>query len=368
VELASLRLIAIATQCFGPDIGGIEVLMTGLADAIAGAGREVRVFADRAHSRDPFSRPYEIQRFGAVRPLRRWLKHQAISSAARGTAIDGFFAESWKSVAAIPPTRAPIAVLAHGAELAPDASAGKARRIAAAFARADAIIANSAYTASLARKYTSKAVLVIPPPIPLQAEPTEMALADIDALIAGRGPVLVTLGRLEPRKGIDAVLRAMPAIRREFPGAVYLVAGAGGDLGRLRTLAASTNVADAAHFLGRVDEAHKAALLSRTDIFAMPVRRDRNSVEGYGIAYIEAAWRGKPALAGRVGGASDAVIDRVTGLLCQGADDADVEAALKRLLRDDALRVKLGAAAAARARQELTWSAALPRYLGAIGL
>jgi phosphatidylinositol alpha-1,6-mannosyltransferase len=363
-------LIAIVTQCFSPDHGGIEALMTGLADALAASGEEVRVFADDARSRAAFARPYEIQRFGLVRPLRRLLKQRAIAHASGAQALKGIFADSWKSVEAIPQTGAPIAVLAHGMELLPEASPRKARRIAAAFRRARAIIANSAYTAGLAQNFLTAAappVLIVPPPISEQSEPTPEALAAIDELIAGRGPVLATLARLEPRKGIDAVLRAMPAIRRDFPSAVYLVAGAGADHARLTGLASSLRVADAVHFLGRIDEAHKAALLTRADLFVMPTRREGNSVEGYGLAYVEAAWRGKPALAGRAGGAGDAVIDGETGLLCDGDDDEDVRAALTRLLVEAPLREKFGAAAAARARSNLTWSAALPRYLAAIG-
>jgi phosphatidyl-myo-inositol dimannoside synthase len=365
------RLILIVTQCFAPDFGGIETLMTGLADAFAAAGVEIAVFADRAHARDPFARSYELFRFGGPPLVRRLMKRRAIKRATGGQTIEGVFVDSWKSVAAVPPISAPIAVLAHGMELPPDVTYLKRRRIASALARAHVIIANSSFTAGLARKATpgqKRPIVVVPPPIRPQVEPDGVALAEIDRLVAGGGPVLVTVGRLEPRKGVDATIKALPVLRKEFPGLVYLVAGGGEDLNRLRALAASLGVADATRFLGRIDDARKAALLQRADLFAMPVRRAGRSVEGFGIAYVEAAWRGKPALAGRVGGAADAVIDGVTGLLCNGDDDADVQAALLRLLRDGSLRARLGAAAAARARGELTWSAALPRYRAALDL
>ncbi|HLH51279.1 MAG TPA: glycosyltransferase family 4 protein [Roseiarcus sp.] len=363
-------MFAIVTQCFGPDLGGVEALMTGLADALAAAGEEIAVFADRPHLSDAFARPYPIERFGFIRPFRRLMKRRAIVRAAATKRLAGIFADSWKSVEAIPPIAAPIVVLAHGMELPPDAPRRKARRIAAAFGRAQTIVANSAYTADLARNFVkdgAPALAVAPPPIPPQSDPTAQALGQIDALIARRGPVLATIARLEPRKGIDATLRALPAILAAFPRAVYLIGGAGADLNRLRRLAASLGVAEAVHFLGRIDEAQKAALLARADLFAMPTRREGASVEGYGIAYIEAAWRGAPALAGRAGGAADAVIDGETGLLCDGADDRDVTSALLRLLRDEPLRKRLGVAARARARGELSWPAALPRYLAALG-
>jgi phosphatidyl-myo-inositol dimannoside synthase len=365
-------VIAIATQCFAPDIGGIEALMTWLADELSASGVRVEVFADRVRSRvaPPLERPYRIHRFGSIRPLRRFSKHRAITRLIKSGEVSGIFADSWKSLEAIPQTDAPIAVLAHGTELPVDASPAKIRRIRTAFARARSIIASSNYPAGLVANVIggpTEKILVVNPPIPPLPQPEAAALAQIDGLIDGRGPVFVSLARLEPRKGIDTIVRALPALRRKHPRLVYLIAGDGKDMGRLRELAAALDVSGAVIFLGPVvDPQPKAALLSRADIFVMPGRREGSSVEGFGIAFVEAAWYGAPALAGSDGGAADAVVANETGLLCDGSDDRSVAAALARLLDDEPLRRKLGAAAAERARG-LVWSAALPRYLAAIG-
>src|ERR1700753_988089 len=124
--------------------------MTGLADALYAAGEDLMVFADRARVDAPFERAYAIHRFGQPRPLRRWLKRRAVALSARQFKISAIFADSWKSVEAIAPGVAPIAVLAHGMELPLQPSARKRDRITAAFARAEVVIANSAYTANLA--------------------------------------------------------------------------------------------------------------------------------------------------------------------------------------------------------------------------
>ena len=366
-------LIALATQCFAPDVGGIEMLMTGLADHLSLAGFDVEVFADhvRAKGVPDLRRPYPIHRFGSIRPLRRLMKRRAIARAGLNGGVAGLFADSWKSVAAAPTNATPLAVLAHGTELPLDPSPAKARRINAAFRRARSIIASSHYTAGLVANFmqgVAAEIVVVNPPIPPLPTPPPEACAEIDALIAGRGPVIVTLARLEPRKGVDAVLRALPALRGRHPGLLYLVAGAGADLVRLQTLAAQLRVDDCVVFLGQVsDPRKKAALLTRSDIYAMPSRRVGNSVEGFGISYGEAAWFGVPAVAGGDGGAADAVIDGATGLICDGGDDDSGLGALTRLLDDEGLRKRLGAAAADLARANLTWSAALPRYLAAIG-
>jgi phosphatidylinositol alpha-1,6-mannosyltransferase len=367
-----VSLIAIATQCFAPDVGGIEILMTGLADELAASGVEVEVFADRIRlaSGRRFLRPYAVERFGFVRPVRRFLKYRAIARLMKERRVSGIFADSWKSVEAVPQTDAPIAVLAHGTELPLNASPGKSRRIKSAYSRAHSIIASSNYTADLAAKFVegdSSKILIVNPPIAPPPSVHAPALAEIDASIAGRGPVIVTLARLEPRKGVDTVIRAMPVLRQTHPGLVYLVGGAGRDLARLQYLALELGIADAVIFLGSIDDPQrKAALLSRADIYAMPSRRTGNSVEGFGISYVEAAWYGVPVVAGDDGGAGDAVIPGETGLLCNGSDDGDVCAAIARLLDDHQLRRRLGSAGALRARSQI-WSAMLPRYLAAIG-
>ena len=362
-------MIAIVTQCFGPDVGGIEALMTGLADHLAAAGWPIDVFADRLRTPglSELRRPYPIRRFGSIRPLRSRNKLQAIAGA--GT-FAGAFADSWKSVASAPPNLAPIVMLAHGTEFPADARPEKARRIRLALARSGRVIANSRFTAGLVRDYAQGAemeIAVINPPIEALPEPEREALAAVDAIIAGRGPVISTLARLEPRKGVDSVISALAEVRGRHPEAVYLVAGEGADRARLEALAAQCGVAGSVAFLGVADARARAALLTRSDIYAMPSRRVGDSVEGYGLAYVEAAWYGAPALAGREGGAVDAVIDGETGLISDGADPADVAGKLMHLADDKALRQRLGANAASRARTQ-TWDAALPKYLAALGL
>jgi len=370
---AAIGPLALATQCFAPDFGGVEVLMTGLADAVAASGRAVEVFADHIHRRDAseLARPYPIRRFGSIRPLRRWMKRRALAERAE-PGFAGVFADSWKSVAAIPAGVGPIAVFAHGNEIPEDIDGERARRVRAALSRAQTVIAISQFTAEMTRRIVAPAstnIVVVNPPLEPQDAADAAALAAIDARIAGRTPVVSSLSRLEPRKGVDMVLATLPRLRERFPGIVYLVGGDGDDLPRLRRLAAAHGVEAQVEFLGRLPDGQaKAALFERSDVFAMPVRRVGASVEGFGIVYAEAAWRGVPSLAGAEGGAADAVLDGQTGLVRRGDDPEAVLAALTTLLADDGLRARLGKAARRRAREELAWSHALPRYLAALGL
>jgi phosphatidylinositol alpha-1,6-mannosyltransferase len=358
-------MIIITTQCFPPKLGGIENLMGGLAHSLASTGRAVKVFADA--SSDPGHFPgFTVTRYGGFKPLRRLRKAWDVTRAARMQGVEGIFADSWKSVERLGKVTVPVSVLAHGMEFPASPSPSKARRIRTALSRARAVIASSSYTATLVSPYLDTArtkLVVINPPIGPQPEPPAEETGALDAVIKGRSPVLATLCRLEPRKGVDSVLRALPALITKHPDLVYLVAGGGDDRQRLEALAQELGVSDAVAFLGAVNDRRKAALYARANVFAMPTRREGNSVEGFGIVYLEAAWYGLPSLATHDGGAVDAVRENETGLLCLPRDTDDVADKLERLIADAKGERRLAETARQRARVEAQWSTQVHEYL-----
>ena len=348
--------------------------MGGLARALAVGGERVLVLADHIRGRgleEPdWPSGIVLRRFGGPRPLRRLRKGMAARRLLTRLPLRAVIADSWKSLEVLPRAPVPSLVLAHGSEFPPSPSAGKRRRIERALAGAGAIAPNSAFTEGLLRPYLTPAAprpVVVHLPVPPQPEPPAEARAVVAGL-RGEGPLLLTVARLEPRKGIDAVIRALPMLAARHPGLRYAVAGEGADRARLVGLAREMGVAERVHFLGRVDDSTRAALYAGADLFAMPTRREGASVEGYGLVYLEAAWYGLPALAGRDGGSAEAVLDGETGLVCDGADPAAVAEALARLLGDEDLRRRLGAAGAVRVRRDLNWEAVLPRYLRLLGI
>ncbi|GAA5525164.1 GDP-mannose-dependentalpha-(1-6)-phosphatidylinositol monomannoside mannosyltransferase [Microbulbifer aestuariivivens] len=371
-------MILISTQCFPPRRGGIEMLMEGLASNLADTGRQVLVLADRVNeaenvtldsAADRTGHPYLVRFFGGVKSWRRRRKAHAVRAAVCAGGVEGVFADSWKSAELLGGLGVPLAVLAHGMEFPARPSAVKRARIRKALAEADVVIANSAYTAELARPYLGRntRLTVINPPIGPQADAGPAQLAALDQVIAGRAPVMLTLARLEPRKGVDMVIRALPQVCAQHPDALYIVAGKGDDRGRLEALAAEQGVADRVHFAGAVSEEEKAALFARADVFLMPARREGDSVEGFGIVYREANWYGVPALAGREGGAADAVIAGETGLLCNANSQADVSAQILALLDDPQRRKCMGENARQLAHGSGQWRAAIERFIDALG-
>ena len=164
-------------------------------------------------------------------------------------------------------------------------------------------------------------------------------------------PVIVCVSRLVPRKGQDALIRALPAVRRRVPDVALLIVGGGPYADRLRRLAGDLPV----HFTGSVPWPDLPAHYAAGDVYAMPCRTRRRGldVEGFGIVFLEASAVGLPVVAGDSGGSPDAVQDGETGYLVDGRDLVALTDRLVTLLTDRGLAARLGAAG--RAWVESTW-------------
>jgi len=160
------------------------------------------------------------------------------------------------------------------------------------------------------------------------------------------GPWLLTVSRLDAHKGIDTVIRALPAVRAAFPDAAprYAVAGVGPQQTRLARLAAELGLGDAVRFLGFVPEDDLPALYNAADLYVGVSRRIDLLAEGFGIALVEASASGLAVVGGRSGGVPDAVRDGETGILVDPEQPAAVAAGVTRLLADTELRRRMGAA------------------------
>jgi phosphatidylinositol alpha-1,6-mannosyltransferase len=166
------------------------------------------------------------------------------------------------------------------------------------------------------------------------------------------GPLVVSVSRLVPRKGMDVLIAAAGRLAPSYPDLVVAIGGAGRELGRLRRQAASSPTPVA--LLGRVSDEDRAALLGAADIFVMACRNRWLGLEqeGFGIVFLEAAAFGVPQVAGDSGGAAEAVVDGVTGLVVGEPDDpGSVAQALRTLLADPKLRKRMGSAAQKRVRE-----------------
>ena len=169
---------------------------------------------------------------------------------------------------------------------------------------------------------------------------------------------LLTVARLEPHKGIDTVLQALPAILARAPDVRYAVAGAGAaaERAKLERLAEQLGVAGRVQFLGEVSERDLPALYGLATVYVGASRRaERIGVEGFGISLVEASACGLPVVAGNSGGVPDAVRDGETGFLVPPEDPAAFCDAICRLLADDELARRVGAAGRRAVESYYNW-------------
>ncbi|MCC7446407.1 MAG: glycosyltransferase family 4 protein [Anaerolineae bacterium] len=169
--------------------------------------------------------------------------------------------------------------------------------------------------------------------------------------------LLVTVGQVNERKGQHVVIRALPAILKQYPNAQYVMAGLPTDQQPLTALAQQLGVVDHVHFLGRVSPDMLVKLLNACDVFLMTsYHTPGGDFEGYGIAVVEAALCGRPAVVSDNSGLAEAIIDGETGLLVPQNDPQRTAEAVITLLGDDERRERMGAAAQQRALTEQTWA------------
>ena len=163
--------------------------------------------------------------------------------------------------------------------------------------------------------------------------------------------VVLTVGRLDPRKNHTAVIDAVAKLAPQHPKLVYYIAGVGRLTDELKTQAQRLGVADRVRFAGRIDDQTKLAMYGGCDVFAMPSIETGADIEGFGMVFLEAGAAGKPSIAGRAGGQAEAVLDNETGCCVDGNDHDAVADALGKLLSDQKSAQRMGEKARDHARQ-----------------
>jgi len=180
--------------------------------------------------------------------------------------------------------------------------------------------------------------------------------------------IVLAVGRMIPRKGHATLVRAMPKILESHPETMLVCAGRGPCLDETAELARALGVADRVLLPGYVPDDHVAALYQACDVFALPTGEDAGGqVEGFGLVFAEAQAHGKPVVAGRSGGVTDAVIDGETGLLVPPEDPESLADSITSLLSDPEKAAALGAKAKDRIARELNWPHFTQRLLEALG-
>jgi phosphatidylinositol alpha-1,6-mannosyltransferase len=269
----------------------------------------------------------------------------------------------------------PYAVVLHGAEVTvPGRLPGSKEAMARVLRGAALVVSAGSYPASESARVAGDRlppVIDIPPGVDCSHYVPLDEAARLDARrrlgLPTGGPLVSSVSRLVPRKGMDVLIEAARRLLPSFPDLTVAVAGSGRQAGALADQVQRSGAP--VHLLGRISEEDKAALLGASDVFVMACRNRWFGLEqeGFGIVFVEAAAAGVPQVAGDSGGAADAVDDGVTGLVVPEPDDAGAVAeAVRRILADDELRRRMGVAARARAQASFDYDRLAPRLADAL--
>jgi len=254
----------------------------------------------------------------------------------------------------------PWGVVVHGAEVVVPASVPFVQLLVRhALRGASLVVAAGSYPAVAAERAAGcpLPVVVVPPGV----DPDRLAPLDATGRAAARrrfgvapdAPLVVSVSRLVPRKGMDRLITAAAALADDHPGLTVLIAGEGRDVGRLEELVTASGAP--VRLVGPVADDDLPAFVGMADVFAMLCRSRWGGLEqeGFGIVFLEAASCGVPQVAGRSGGVDDAVAHDRSGIVVDDPRDAEaVAAALGTLLGDPELRVRMATAGRERVRTE----------------
>lgn len=255
----------------------------------------------------------------------------------------------------------PYGVVLHGAEVTiPGRIPGSSHLLRRVLDRATLVVAAGEYALTEAERCVGRPLrsVVIPPGVDHEeiTPPSSTRRAQLRAEFGYRPDEIVVsvVTRLVPRKGIHTLIDAVASIHASRtdtgrPDVRLVIGGSGRELDRLRARAERSGAP--IELLGRVGEAEKIDRYAAADLMAMPCHQRWGGLEqeGFGIVFLEGAAAGLPQIAGRSGGAAEAVVHGKTGLIVDRPDDPDAVAnAINALVDDPERRRSMGAAARRR--------------------
>ncbi len=361
-------MILILTQCFPSRIGGIENLIFNLSYFLSKKNKVIvladqhDVIKDKVFD-NKFKNNFIIRRFSGIKYFRKRNKVKELEKIINFQNIKFIIGDSWKSlempIEMLQDKKIPSICLIHGNEIIVKNKNHK-KRILNTLRKVNKIVSNSVFTKNLLQKVNPELnnIEIIYPGTSSfdKVKEEELQLAD------GQ-PTLLTLARLEKRKGHQNILYAISKIKDQYPNIRYIIAGDGKEKKNLISLSKILNISKNVIFIGSVSEAQKKFIFNKTDLMIMPTIDETNkfSIEGFGIAYIEAASFGIPSIASNIGGTKEAVLHNITGIVLD--DINDLENSIRELITNKDKRELYGQNAKKRALNELNWDNQIQKYL-----
>jgi phosphatidylinositol alpha-1,6-mannosyltransferase len=274
-----------------------------------------------------------------------WAVRWALRGRSPDWAIGGSGLAAPLVISAARRARASAACFVHGLDLVVDHPLYR-RWCLPALRSMDLVIANSRNTARLAEDagIAAETVHVLHPGVQTGVEVSPDPFLSAFPVARGR-PLLLSVGRLLPRKGVVELAReVLPSVVAAHPDVLLVVAGgpapdallrSADELGRLRRAVAEKGLSDHVLMTGQLSDAILASLYAAARLLVFPVRDLPHDVEGFGMVALEAAARGVPTVAFDAGGVADAVGDGVSGTLVPADDYAQMARWIDRYLGEE---------------------------------
>ena len=326
----------IVTRSFPPELGGMQSLMWGLAKEMS-KNFMIKVFADYYENHKEFDKEvnFSIERVGGIKFLRKIRKAQLINEFLKENKVQGIIADHWKSLELVKTTKKKYCLI-HGKEINHPKGSFQNKKIVKVLNNVEKVIANSEYTKNLAIDIgvDQTKIVVINPGVNPAKELNKKSLDKVESLLKIKTPRLITVSRFDKRKNHEKVLMALRNLKQIYPDIVYICIGYGEEEDNIKELVNELDLGTQVMFFKDIGDDLKNALVAKSNIFVMPSIIHKKSVEGFGIAYVEAAQYGIPSLGGKDGGASDAIDHDKTGLICDGNNLDEIYSSLNSMIEN----------------------------------
>ena len=352
----------IVTRSFPPELGGMQNHLWGFSNELS-KNYMIKVFADYIDGHETFDEKasFSIERIGGPKLLRKYRKANLIDEFTKNNIIDGIIADHWKSLEHLKNNKKKYCFI-HGKDINHLKGSRINQRILKVLNNSEKIIANSKYTKNLALEIgaNENKIVIINPGINPAKELNDKSLKKIESLLKVKTPRLITVSRFDKRKNHEKVIMALRNLKQTYPDIVYICVGDGDEEQNIKNLVKELDLEGQVMFFKNISSNLKNALIAKSNIFIMPSIIHKKSVEGFGIAYVEAGQYGIPSIGGKDGGAADAIDHDKTGLICDGNELNDVYSSIENLLKDKKY-IEYGKAAKIKS-QNYHWNMIIEKY------
>ena len=331
----------IVTRSFPPEAGGMQNLMWGLTNAIS-KHYMVKVFADHNDNSKSLDEnvSYSIERIGGPKLIRKYRKAYLVNDFIKNNKnIKGIIADHWKSLERIKTNKKKICLI-HSKEINHRKGSLLNKRVLKVLNNIDYVVSNSKFTKNLAINsgVDGKKIIVINPGVEPSKELSKEILFEAEDMLQHKNPRLITVSRLEKRKNHEKIIMSLRNLKQLYPNIIYTCIGYGEEEENIKKLVKELNLENQVLFLKNISQELKNALLAKSNLFVMPSIIYKKSVEGFGIAYIEAAQYGLPSIGGKDGGEADAIKNNETGIICDGNSLDEIYSSIDLILKNNSYK------------------------------